>query len=181
MSEGPKPYQMVYDAENGPQYAFETGYINIPLGPPTTPAGESTQIQFNDSGEFGASANLTYVDTTLTLGDVSFAYSAGGELDINVDHASGVIDLLTNGTGSGLFIADNGSETQVAIGGTGTPAASAVLTLASTTLGLLLPRMTNTQRDAIATPAEGLMIYSLSDHALEFYDGSAWQQVAIVA
>jgi hypothetical protein len=61
--------------------------------------------------------------------------------------------------------------------GAGTKSASAVLQLNSTTQGFLGPRMTNTQRDAISSPAEGLMIYSTTDHAYEFFNGTAWKQV----
>lgn len=37
----------------------------------TTPAGASTQVQFNNAGAFGASANLTWVSPTLTIGAAS--------------------------------------------------------------------------------------------------------------
>ena len=47
---------------------------------------------------------------------------------------------------------------QVGIG-TNTPDASAALDLTSTTGGLLTPRMTAAQRDAIATPSQGLIIF----------------------
>jgi hypothetical protein len=52
------------------------------------------------------------------------------------------------------------SSAQVGIGTT-TPDASAALEIESTTKGFLLPRMTLVQIDAIATPAEGLMVYCL--------------------
>ena len=38
----------------------------------TNPAGSNTQIQFNNSGAFGASANLTWNGTTLTANSASF-------------------------------------------------------------------------------------------------------------
>jgi hypothetical protein len=47
---------------------------------------------------------------------------------------------------------------QVGIGTT-TPNASSILDLTSSTQGLLTPRMTTVQRIAIATPADGLMVY----------------------
>ncbi|MGZ4080526.1 MAG: hypothetical protein ACXVOH_03565 [Bacteroidia bacterium] len=37
--------------------------------------------------------------------------------------------------------------------------ATAMLDVSSTTKGMLVPRMTTTQRDAISTPATGLLIY----------------------
>jgi hypothetical protein len=47
---------------------------------------------------------------------------------------------------------------QVGIG-TNTPDASSILDITSTTGGLLTPRMTAAQRDAIATPSQGLIIF----------------------
>jgi hypothetical protein len=59
-----------------------------------------------------------------------------------------------------LIAASFTSSAQVGIG-TVTPDNSAVLDLESTTKGFLLPRMTLVQINAIATPAEGLMVYCL--------------------
>lgn len=47
---------------------------------------------------------------------------------------------------------------QVGIGTT-TPDASAALDITSTTGGLLVPRMTAAERDAITSPAQGLIIF----------------------
>ena len=69
---------------------------------------------------------------------------------------------------------------QVGIG-TSTPDASAALDLTSTTGGLLLPRMTDTQRLAISTPvAAGLMVYvtDLNGGSFMFYDGNSWSAFA---
>ena len=57
------------------------------------------------------------------------------------------------------------------------PHASAQLDVSSTTKGFLPPRVTTTQRDAISSPAEGLIIYNTTTHKLNFYNGSAWEQV----
>jgi uncharacterized protein (TIGR02145 family) len=64
---------------------------------------------------------------------------------------------------------------QVGIGTT-TPEASAALDITSTTKGLLIPRMTNVQRQAISNPVAGLMVY-VSDFVggrFMFYDGTEW-------
>lgn len=58
-----------------------------------------------------------------------------------------------------------------------TPAASAAVDISSTTAGFLAPRMTTTQRDAISSPAEGLIIYNLTAHKLNVYTGSAWETI----
>jgi len=59
------------------------------------------------------------------------------------------------------------------------PDSSSALDITSTTKGLLIPRMTETQRDAISSPATGLMIYQ-TDGTVGFYyyNGSSWVEVA---
>ena len=68
---------------------------------------------------------------------------------------------------------------QVGIG-TSNPDASALLDLTSTTGGLLLPRMTNAQCQAISTPVAGLMVYvtDLNGGSFMFYDGNSWNAFA---
>ncbi len=65
---------------------------------------------------------------------------------------------------------------QVAINTDGSAAdASAILDVKSTTRGMLVPRMTKAQRDAISSPATGLMIYQTDDvSGFYFYSGSGW-------
>jgi hypothetical protein len=65
--------------------------------------------------------------------------------------------------------------------GVNTPNASALLDLTSTTKGLLLPRMTTTQINAIATPAAGLTVYNTTLALICFYNGTAWQRVTATA
>jgi len=55
--------------------------------------------------------------------------------------------------------------------------ASAQLDVTSTTRGFLPPRMTTAQRDLIATPAEGLVIYNTTTQVLNFYNGAVWAAV----
>ena len=64
---------------------------------------------------------------------------------------------------------------QVGIGTT-TPNASSVLDITSTTQGMLTPRMTTAQRTAIASPADGLMVYDTDLKAFHYYNSSttAW-------
>ncbi len=63
--------------------------------------------------------------------------------------------------------------TQVAINTDGTdPDNSAMLDVKSTSKGLLIPRMTNAQMQAIASPADGLLVYSTDDHKFYAYNAS---------
>ena len=57
------------------------------------------------------------------------------------------------------------SHAQVGIG-TSTPNASAELDVSSTTKGFLPPRLTAAQRDAITSPAVGLVIFNTSTNCL---------------
>jgi hypothetical protein len=60
--------------------------------------------------------------------------------------------------------------------GTKSPDPSALLDLSSTTKGLLLPRMTQGQRDAIKNPAAGLIIFQTDKSiGVYTYDGISWQ------
>jgi hypothetical protein len=56
---------------------------------------------------------------------------------------------------------------------------SAVLQANSTTQGALLPRMTTTQRNAIASPATGLEIYNTTTNRKEVYNGTFWQGISM--
>ena len=63
--------------------------------------------------------------------------------------------------------------------GTTSPNTSSLLEVKSTTKGILIPRITKTQRDAINTPATGLLIYQTnSTHGFYYYDGSKWTAVS---
>lgn len=63
--------------------------------------------------------------------------------------------------------------------GTNTPDASAILDIDFTNKGVLFPRLTTAQRDAISAPATGLLIYNTTTKVLEVYDGSGWQASAM--
>jgi len=69
---------------------------------------------------------------------------------------------------------ESGASFTGAVGVGNAPAASAILDAASTTKGFLPPRMTTTQRDAITSPATGLVIYNTTTSQLNYYNGTAW-------
>ena len=59
--------------------------------------------------------------------------------------------------------------------GTNTPNASAALEIRDTSRGILIPRMTMSQRNAIQNPAEGLMVYQTdSTKGFWYFNGLSW-------
>ena len=76
-----------------------------------------------------------------------------------------------------LILISSISYAQVGIGTT-SPDASAALDVESTTKGLLPPRMTEAERDAISSPATGLIIYQTDGIAgLYEYNGTTWVNI----
>ena len=65
------------------------------------------------------------------------------------------------------------SQAQIGIG-VANPAASAAFEVASTTKGLLIPRLTTIQRDAITPRVAGLTVYNTDKSCLEWYNGTVW-------
>lgn len=78
-----------------------------------------------------------------------------------------------------LFVAFGEVNAQnVAINATGAaPAASAMLDVSSTTMGMLIPRMTTAQRTAIAAPATGLTVYDTTTGTYWYFNGTQWVQM----
>lgn len=64
--------------------------------------------------------------------------------------------------------------------GTNTDIVSSILTLASTTKGFLPPRMTTTQKNAIASPAAGLVVYDTTLNKLCVRGASAWETITSI-
>ncbi|MFA6059628.1 MAG: tail fiber domain-containing protein [Taibaiella sp.] len=74
-----------------------------------------------------------------------------------------------------MFLAVLQTKAQTKIGGSGAPDGSAMLEVTSgpsSNKGLLLPRMTTAQRDAITSPAKALMIYNTTTNQAEINNGT---------
>ena len=93
-------------------------------------------------------------------------------------------NTATNGTEEELFIGNSlggGYNERMRINAQGnvgintsSPNSSALLELSSTTKGFLPTRMTTAQRDAITPKPEGLMIYNLDVHCMQYWNASKW-------
>lgn len=78
-----------------------------------------------------------------------------------------------------ILIAGRVSAQGMAVNGTGAAADnSAILDVSTTTQGMLVPRMTAAQRNAIGSPATSLLVFQ-TDGApgFYFYDGSTWMSL----
>lgn len=110
-----------------------------------------------------------------------FTYGIGREL-VNgflrfYGNQSGAIGYIFTGA-DGEWARINASG-NVGIG-TSSPSASAILDAQSTTKGVRMPNMTTTQKNAISSPAAGLMVFDTTLAKLCVYSGSAWQTITSI-
>ena len=145
-------------------------YMAGSLGVGTT----SMTGKFNVSGSSGGiSAYLTdSINSSLVV------RNAAGGVILGTD-GSGAIHLATNGNSTAERRLTIDSTGNVGIGTTG-PNASALLDVQSTTKGVRMPNMTTTQKNAISTPAAGLIIFDTTLAKLCVYSGSAWQTITSI-
>ncbi len=61
--------------------------------------------------------------------------------------------------------------------GTKSPDASAMLDVTSTSKGMLIPRMTTAQRNAILLPVNGLIVYDSTSNSIWFRNTNSWVQL----
>ena len=57
------------------------------------------------------------------------------------------------------------------------PDASAMLDIKSTDKGVLVPRLTSTQRTAISNPANGLLVFDITTSSFWFYKSMVWEEL----
>lgn len=95
---------------------------------------------------------------------------------------------LASGTGTSLpmaFFTGGSERVRIEAGGnvgigTTAPNASAILDVQSTTKGVRFPNMTTVQKNAIGTPAAGLVIFDTTLAKLCVYSGAAWQTITSI-
>jgi len=95
----------------------------------------------------------------------------GSGIDFHIAAAGGGQRVFIRGTGVGF----SGTT-----GGTFTLDTSALLQANSTTQGVLFPRMTTTQKNAIATPASGLVVYDTTLGKLCVRGAAAWETITSI-
>ena len=91
------------------------------------------------------------------------------------------ITVLCSALLAGLFSLTARAQ-GVTIGAAGPPDASAALEVRTTSQGLLLPRLTSVQRQAIASPAAGLLVFQTDGTSgLYYYNGISWLNLAVAS
>lgn len=75
---------------------------------------------------------------------------------------------------AGLTRFDAGAQSMGISSSAITPDPSSILEMRTTSKGLLIPRMTTAERDAITSPATGLMIFNSTSNKFNFFNGSSW-------
>ena len=71
--------------------------------------------------------------------------------------------------------------TKLGLGGTLSPIANAVINIDSTSKGILIPRMTTAQRNAISSPSNSLLIFNTDLKVLQYYDLSVTSWISVGA
>ena len=183
--------------------ADATSYIQVRTGNATNMSTGTMSTAFFNTGNIGintttdAGFKLDVNGTARFVNDVSFNGSAKfGDGTARITGAqiggqganNGVNTLINNGADwvddtnvSALAIRynqgvriPNTTRYPLTIGSNAKATASAQIEMVSTTQGFLPPRMTTTQKNAIATPATGLMVYDNLLNRPCFYDGATW-------
>ena len=135
---------------------------------------QSTGIGNTAVGYVAGAANMTGIKNTY-LGYQANASGPGYSNSTALGNGAEV-------TSSNMIRLGNTDVTAVttdgAIGiGTNSPNNAAALEVVSTTKGVLMPRMSETQRDAISSPVAGLVIFNLTTSKLQVYTGGAWENL----
>jgi len=125
----------------------------------TVPSGTLTAFQFISDQ---ARLQINPYDSG-TYGTIIRSFNAAGSAAQKLSFWASGFNFETAG---GLQVSNNSTGA----------VASAMLQADSTTKGFLPPRMTTTQRNAIASPAEGLMIYNTTTAKLNVFT-TAWEAI----
>jgi hypothetical protein len=141
----------------------------------------------------GSVASPTAVNSSDQAGSINFAAFGGTNLR-NIANIVGSVDVYTSDTNiSGVLkfaTSPSGGSTptekmridssgNVGIG-TSSPSASAILDAQSTTKGVRFPNMTTTQKNAVSSPAAGLVVFDTTLAKLCVYSGTAWETITSV-
>jgi hypothetical protein len=159
-------------------------YGNVSVG-----SSAHKQLTGGSNVAIGLNAGYYRVDGNVDIGaQAGFSASANGSLNVAIGFSSGKyagdykLYIASNPATYGNLVYGDFTTGQFKINDTNTPSltASAQFEIVSTTRGFLPPRMTTTQKNAISSPATGLVIFDTTLAKLCVYTGAAWQTVTSV-
>jgi hypothetical protein len=131
----------------------------------------TTSLLVQNSGGNPALQVQDNLNTTL-FGNLQFG---NGNTYIN-NQSSSIVFAAVNTATADLHMIP-GRQMNINNTGSYTAQASALLQVDSTTKGVLFPRMTTILRDAISSPATGLVLYDTTTNKLQCYNGSTWNDL----
>jgi hypothetical protein len=144
------------------------------------------------TGAITGTSTLT-LGQTGTAGEVILNRSSNGAVVGGIRADSNGAEIGGSGYSSKILVSNGGARIQFftttermrleggnLLIGTTTDVASSKLTIESTTQGVLFPRMTTTQKNAIASPATGLVVYDTTLNKLAVYTGAAWETITSI-
>jgi hypothetical protein len=165
------PFGEIMRVDNGGGLLIGT---TVPNGNKLQVAGTSQFISSSTAGTSVILGNVNFqwnFNTSIAPQILSLGYGAINVLNIGYDAPDGLIRIYNGGN-------IQFSTNYFSVGGdANNPVSSARMNIESTTQGVLKPRMTTTQINAIATPAIGLEAYNTTLQQPCFYDGIAWRKV----
>jgi hypothetical protein len=131
----------------------------------------SATTAFTIQNSAGTNTAIVKDDGYIAIGNTTTnTYIINNPSDAGYFASQGPIFLQQAGTTNVSLIGE-----RMAIGkGASYAVASATLELSSTTRGFLPPRMTTTQKNAIASPSAGLMVYDTTLNLMALYNGTTW-------
>ena len=180
---------------------INNGRGNLGLG--TWAMHSNTTGYTNSAAGFEAMRNTTVGSDNLAFGSYALRNNTSGSLNSAVGSSTLLSNItgtkntalgygadvgtddLTNATAIGAdAVVDQsnslvlGNNAHVGIG-TSTPDTSAMLDIKSNNKGILIPRMTSTERLAISDPATGLLVFDTDLSGFHFSDGTNWINLSV--
>jgi hypothetical protein len=124
-------------------------------------------------------SGTTFFDTTQLLLSNRNSINQGTDFKLRSIREQGLYissasDLGSNTNDSTMVIHPSG---RIGIGGVPVQS-SAILELKSTNKGILVPRLTTTQRNAIVSPATGLLVFDSNTESFWFRNASGWTELS---
>ena len=163
----------------------------------------NSQVRFGNENFEGGESYLAFATSTTSTPNERMRITSAGLVGIGITSPSEALEIQNGAAGAKIKVSNSGggyaslecssnatSVTQLSFTNqlalmngnvlinTTTDVASSKLTIDSTTQGVLVPRMTTTQINAIGSPANGLIAYNTTLAVLCFYDGTGWKKVS---